>query len=97
MPDLGLEVLWKGKNFVRLLGGLWVALRISLIAAGISVVAGILLGRVVSSTASATTSRNTNSTHSRAACSLPCTASRTTSSKAWGAPSPRSKALATKA
>lgn len=44
MPDLGLEVLWKGKNFVRLLGGLWVALRISLIAAGISIVAGILLG-----------------------------------------------------
>ncbi len=44
MPDLGLEVLWKGKNFVRLLGGLWVALRISLIAAGISVVLGILLG-----------------------------------------------------
>ena len=44
MPDLGLEVLWKGKNFTRLLGGLWVALRISLIAAGISVAAGILLG-----------------------------------------------------
>ena len=44
MPDLGLEVLWKGKNFVRLLGGLWVALRISLIAAGISILAGILLG-----------------------------------------------------
>ena len=44
MPDLGLEVLWKGKNFARLLGGLWVALRISLISAGISVLAGILLG-----------------------------------------------------
>ena len=44
MPDLGLEVLWKGKNFVRLLGGLWVALRISLIAASISIVLGILLG-----------------------------------------------------
>lgn len=44
MPDLGLEVLWKGKNFVRLLEGLWVALRISLIAAGISIVLGILLG-----------------------------------------------------
>ena len=44
MPDLGLEVLWKGKNFVRLLDGLWVALRISLIAAGISIVLGILLG-----------------------------------------------------
>ena len=44
MPDLGLEVLLKGKNFVRLLGGLWTALRISLIAADISVVLGILLG-----------------------------------------------------
>ena len=44
MPDLGLEVLWKGKNFVRLLEGLWVALRISLLAAAISLAAGILLG-----------------------------------------------------
>ena len=44
MPDLGLEVLWKGKNFVRLLGGLWVALRISLIAAAVSVAAGVILG-----------------------------------------------------
>ena len=41
MPDLGLEVLWKGKNFVRLIGGLWTALRISLIAAGISIVLAI--------------------------------------------------------
>ncbi len=44
MPDLGLEVLGKGKNFVRLLDGLWIALRISLIAAAISIGAGILLG-----------------------------------------------------
>ena len=44
MPDLGLEVLWKGKNFARLLEGLWVALRISLVAAAVSVVLGILLG-----------------------------------------------------
>ena len=44
MPDLGLEVLWKGKNFVRLLEGLWTALRISLTAVGISVVCGILIG-----------------------------------------------------
>ena len=44
MPDLGLEVLWKGKNFLRLLEGLWVALRISLVAAGISIAIGILLG-----------------------------------------------------
>lgn len=44
MPDLGLEVLWKGKNAVRLLGGLWVALRISLISVAISIPLGILLG-----------------------------------------------------
>ena len=47
MPDLGLEVLFKGKNFVRLLGGLWAALRISLIAVAISIPAGILLGVVM--------------------------------------------------
>jgi len=47
MPDLGLEVLFKGKNFVRILGGLWVALRISLIAVAISIPAGILLGVVM--------------------------------------------------
>ena len=28
MPDLGLNVLLKGKNMARLLGGLWVALRV---------------------------------------------------------------------
>ena len=44
MPDLGLDVLWKGRNFLRLLEGLWTALRISLIAAAISIAAGILLG-----------------------------------------------------
>ena len=44
MPDMGLEVLWKGKSFARLLEGLWVALRISLIAAAVSIAAGILLG-----------------------------------------------------
>ena len=47
MPDLGLKVLLKGKNFARLLGGLWVALRISLISVGISIPLGILLGIVM--------------------------------------------------
>lgn len=37
MPDLGLEVLLKGSNMLRLLQGLWVALRISLIAVVISI------------------------------------------------------------
>ena len=36
MQALGFEVLWKGKNFARLMGGLWVALRISLIAVSAS-------------------------------------------------------------
>lgn len=44
MPDLGLEVLFKGKNFIRMIGGLWVAVRISLIAVLISIPLGILMG-----------------------------------------------------
>ena len=44
MPDLGLEVLLKGKNFIRILGGLGVALKISLISVAISLVLGILVG-----------------------------------------------------
>ena len=47
MPDLGLEVLFKGKNMIRLLGGLWVAVRISLIAIIISIPLGILLGIIM--------------------------------------------------
>lgn len=44
MPDLGLDVLLKGKNFIRLLGGLGVALKISLISVALSIPLGILLG-----------------------------------------------------
>ena len=44
MPDLGLNVIFKGKNAVRLLGGMGVALRISLIAVVISIPLGILVG-----------------------------------------------------
>ncbi|WP_295856990.1 amino acid ABC transporter permease [uncultured Oscillibacter sp.] len=47
MPDLGLEVLWKGKNAARLLAGLWTALRISLISVVISIPLGILLGALM--------------------------------------------------
>ena len=36
MPDLGLEVLFKGKNLIRLLGGLGVALKISAVSVLIS-------------------------------------------------------------
>ena len=48
MPDLGLNVLLKGKNMARLLGGLWVALRISLLSVAISIPLGILLGVLMS-------------------------------------------------
>ena len=47
MPDLGISVLLKGKNMIRLLGGLWVALKISLISVVISIPLGILLGIVM--------------------------------------------------
>ena len=47
MPDLGLEVLFKGKNMIRLLGGLGIALKISLIAVMISIPLGILLGALM--------------------------------------------------
>jgi len=47
MPDLGLEVLLKGKNMARILGGLGVALKISLISAIISIFAGILIGMLM--------------------------------------------------
>lgn len=44
MPDLGLEVLLKGNNMFRILGGLGVALRISLISLAISIPLGLILG-----------------------------------------------------
>lgn len=47
MPDLGIDVLFKGTNFIRLFGGLWTALEISLISVGLSIPLGILLGIVM--------------------------------------------------
>ena len=44
MPDLGLEVLLKGKNLARILGGLDAALKISMISIAISIPLGIILG-----------------------------------------------------
>ena len=49
MANLGLEVLFKGKNFLRLLTGLWAAVRISLISVAISMVLGVLLGMLLGS------------------------------------------------
>ncbi len=44
---MGFEVLLKGTNMQRLLEGLWVALRISLISVVISIVLGIILGSLM--------------------------------------------------
>lgn len=47
MQDLGIKVLFMGNNFIRLLEGLWITIKISLIAVAISIVLGILLGMVM--------------------------------------------------
>lgn len=47
--DLGLEVLFKGQNLMRLLGGIGVALQISLISVGFSIPLGILMGLCMTS------------------------------------------------
>ena len=44
MQDLGISVLFKGINFQRLLGGLWVTLRLALITIGLSCLFGLLFG-----------------------------------------------------
>lgn len=42
-----ISILFEGNNFLRLLGGLWVTVRISLISAGLSILLGILVGMVM--------------------------------------------------
>lgn len=49
MQSLGIDVLFKGTNFLRLLGGLWVAVRISLISVAISIVLGLVAGVLMTS------------------------------------------------
>lgn len=49
MQSLGIDVLFKGTNFMRLLGGLWVAVRISLIAVAISILLGLVAGALMTS------------------------------------------------
>ena len=44
MQGLGISILFKGTNFLRLLGGLWVTVRISLLSVALSIVLGILFG-----------------------------------------------------
>ncbi|MBP3420897.1 MAG: amino acid ABC transporter permease [Lachnospiraceae bacterium] len=47
MQDLGIRVLFMGNNFQRLLLGLWVTIKISLIAVLLSIVLGTILGMVM--------------------------------------------------
>jgi len=47
LRDLGIEVLFEGSNFVRLLGGLWITVKISLLSVAISLVLGILMGMIM--------------------------------------------------
>lgn len=47
MQDWGISVLFMGNNFQRLLAGLWVTVRISLIAVIVSMVLGTLLGMLM--------------------------------------------------
>lgn len=44
MQDSGINVLFLGKNFLRLLGGLWVTMRISVVSVALSIPLGILFG-----------------------------------------------------
>ena len=47
MQDLGIRVLFMGNNFIRLLGGLCITVKISLISVGLSIVFGLLLGMIM--------------------------------------------------
>lgn len=49
MQSLGLDVLFKGSNFLRLLSGLWVSVRISLISIAVSIVLGLFVGVLMTS------------------------------------------------
>ena len=49
MQSLGIDVLFKGINFQRLLGGLWVAVRLSLISVSISIILGTGMGMLMTS------------------------------------------------
>lgn len=47
MQHLGLDVLFEGQNFIRILGGLWIAVKISLVSVAMSIPLGILFGAVM--------------------------------------------------
>ena len=47
MQLMGIELLFKGSNFMRMLGGLWVAVRISLISVALSIGLGLVAGALM--------------------------------------------------
>lgn len=49
MHSLGIDVLFKGTNMLRLLKGLWVSIEISLISVAISIVLGLIVGVLMTS------------------------------------------------
>lgn len=49
MHSLGIDVLFKGTNFLRILQGLWVSIEISLISVAISMVLGLVVGVLMTS------------------------------------------------
>lgn len=49
MQNLGIQVLFQGTNFLRLLEGLWVSLRLAVVSMALSVVLGIFLGMLMNS------------------------------------------------
>jgi polar amino acid transport system permease protein len=49
MQGLGIDVLFKGTNMLRLLKGLWVSVEISLISVVISIVLGLIVGVLMTS------------------------------------------------
>lgn len=49
MQNTGIDVLFRGTNFLRLCEGLWVTLRIALIAMALSIILGVVLGMIMTS------------------------------------------------
>ena len=47
MQDLGISVLFQGRNFIRLLEGLFITVKISLLSVLISIFLGIILGMIM--------------------------------------------------
>lgn len=47
MQLMGIELLFKGTNFLRMLNGLWVAVRISLISVALSIGLGLVVGALM--------------------------------------------------